>query len=37
MRPPAAEKSWLAGLRQFRFCFLRLFRYGRFERGKNDG
>src|ERR1019366_1200657 len=31
MRPPAAEKSWLAGFRQFRF------RCRRFKRGKNDG
>ena len=37
MRPPAAEKSWLAGLRQFRFCFLRLFRCGRFKSGKDEG
>src|ERR1035437_4193235 len=37
IRPPAAEKSWLAGFRQFRFCFLHLFRSGCFKRGKNDG
>jgi hypothetical protein len=37
MRPPAAEKGWLAGFRQFRFCFLLLFRSRCFKGGKNDG